>query len=58
MERDVPGKLDADCFAALSSLAEAGRETAPSREPVNLVAPGRCPTILAPAPLVLSPLSI
>jgi putative nucleotidyltransferase with HDIG domain len=57
MERDVPGKLDADCFAALSSIAEAGRETAPSLEPVNLVAPGRSPTIVAPLPLVLSPLS-
>ncbi len=28
MERDVPGKLDAECFAALASVAEAGRETA------------------------------
>jgi putative nucleotidyltransferase with HDIG domain len=41
MERDVPGKLDADCFAALSSIAEAGRETASSPEPVGVVAPGR-----------------
>jgi len=36
MERDVPGKLDADCFAALSSIAEAGRETAPS-QPASVV---------------------
>ena len=42
MERDVPGKLDADCFAALSSIAEAGWETASSLEPVSVVAPGRC----------------
>jgi HD-GYP domain-containing protein (c-di-GMP phosphodiesterase class II) len=53
MERDVPGKLDADCFAALSSIAE----TSPSLEPVSVVAPGRCPTILAPAPLAFRPLS-
>ena len=55
MERDVPGKLDADCFAALASIAEAGRETAPSLEPVSVAPPGRCPTTLAPAPLALMP---
>ncbi len=55
MERDVPGKLDADCFAALSSIAEAGWETTSSLEPVSVVAPGRSSTILAPAPLALSP---
>jgi putative nucleotidyltransferase with HDIG domain len=57
MERDVPGKLDTDCFAALSSIAESGEETAPSLEPLSVVPPGRCPTILAPAPLTPIPLS-
>jgi putative nucleotidyltransferase with HDIG domain len=57
MERDVPGKLDADCFAALSSIAEAARETAPSPESVSVVPPGRCPTIVTPAPLALIPRS-
>jgi putative nucleotidyltransferase with HDIG domain len=55
MERDVPCKLDADCFAALSSIAEAGWETPSSLEPVNVVAPGRSSTTLAPAPLALIP---
>ena len=54
MERDVPGKLDADCFAALSSIAEAGRNTASSLQPVSVVAPGRSPTTLGPAVLTLS----
>jgi hypothetical protein len=57
MERDVPGKLDTDCFAALSSIAEAGEETAPSLEPLSVVPPGRCPTMLAPSPLTPIPLS-
>ncbi|MGH9600262.1 MAG: HD-GYP domain-containing protein [Terracidiphilus sp.] len=29
MERDVPAKLDADCFEALASVADNGSETAP-----------------------------
>jgi putative nucleotidyltransferase with HDIG domain len=55
MERDVPGKLDADCFAALSSIAKAGRETAPSLESVSVVQPDRGPTVVATAPRALSP---
>jgi HD-GYP domain-containing protein (c-di-GMP phosphodiesterase class II) len=43
MQRDVPGKLDADCFQALSSVAEAVGETAPSPETPTVVMPGRVP---------------
>jgi putative nucleotidyltransferase with HDIG domain len=35
MQRDVPGKLDADCFQALSSVAEAGGESK-SSVPANV----------------------
>lgn len=57
MERDVPGKLDAECFQALSSIAEAAGETAPSLEKPTVVLSDRLPAVLA-APLpALSPLS-
>ncbi len=45
MERDVPGKLDADCFQALSSVAEAAGETTPPLEMPTVVLPGRVPTL-------------
>jgi HD-GYP domain-containing protein (c-di-GMP phosphodiesterase class II) len=55
MERDVPGKLDGECFEALSSVAAAGNKAAPLLE--SVVLPGRFPAALdAPLP-ALSPLS-
>jgi HD-GYP domain-containing protein (c-di-GMP phosphodiesterase class II) len=53
MERDVPARLDADCFAALSSIAEAGGKTAPSLAALSVARPSLSSTILAPAPLAL-----
>jgi HD-GYP domain-containing protein (c-di-GMP phosphodiesterase class II) len=51
MERDVPGKLDGECFRALSAVAEAAAEAAPVREPVRFDA------VVTPPLPALSPLT-
>ena len=40
MERDVPRKLDADCFEALASAAEIGSEKAPLLKSASVASPG------------------
>ncbi len=41
MERDVPGKLDGDCFEALASVADIGSDNAPLLKSASVAPAGR-----------------